>query len=270
MGTTSRRRSCAALDDGFGSSVDTVEVFSKVDSTNNYLLSQVAPTGGRFRLVVANQQTEGRGRMGNVWQSPRDAGLYLSCAYTFGQEPKNLSCVTLAIGVAVAAAINTLGADCKLKWPNDLVVDDGKLGGILTEVHPAKSTATTVVVGIGLNLDFGAQLDDIESGIGKVTDLRQALSELPPREEIARLIIDSILAALPRFDADGFQSFYARWPDFDWLVNKSVRVAAAEKDQAGLATGIDTDGALLLTNGDRVDRVLSGTVTVQNGIGAVR
>ena len=270
METINGDRLYAALDDTSRSSVEAVEIFSEIDSTNNYLLNQDAPRGGQCRIAIADQQTAGRGRLGNPWQSPPGAGLYLSCAYTFHAEQNHVSSLTLAIGVSVADALNVLGANCKLKWPNDLVVNNAKLGGILTEVHPAKSEAATVVVGIGLNLEFGNQLDGMKSSIGKVTDLRQALTELPNRDEIAKLIIDHTVTALQRFDMDGFKSFQARWPALDWLLHKAVRVSNADTDHDGLATGIDDDGALLLANAGQIERVLSGTVAVLENTGESR
>ena len=267
METTNGDRLHAALDNALRSSVDTIELFSEIDSTNNYLLNQAAPAGGRCRIAIAHQQTEGRGRMGNVWQSPPEAGLYLSCAYTFQETQKHIASLTLAVGVSVADALNLLGANCKLKWPNDLVVNDGKIGGILTEIHSKISETATVVVGIGLNLDFGRRLNDIDSGIGKVTDLRHALADLPASDDIAILIIKNTVDALIRFDNEGFSSFQARWPALDWLLDKTVRVSTADSSLDGLASGIDDDGALLLVNEGLVERILSGSVSVQEGIG---
>ena len=270
METTNGDRLHAALDNALRSSVDTIEVFSEIDSTNNYLLAQAAPARGHSRIAIAHQQTEGRGRMGNVWQSPAEAGLYLSCAYTFQANQKHIASLTLAVGVSIADALNVLGANCKLKWPNDLVVNDGKIGGILTEIHAAKNETVAVVVGIGLNLDFGKQLDGIDSGIGKVTDLRHALANLPAPDDIAKLIVENTVDALIRFDNEGFKSFQARWPDLVWLLDKSVRVSTAVSSLDGLASGIDDEGALLLTNGGQVERVLSGSVSVHEGVGDSR
>jgi BirA family biotin operon repressor/biotin-[acetyl-CoA-carboxylase] ligase len=270
METTNGDRLLAALDDAPRSSVDIIEVFSELDSTNNYLLNQAAPAGGHCRIAIANQQTEGRGRMGNAWQSPPEAGLYLSCAYTFQVVQEHFAALTLAVGVSVADALNVLGTNCKLKWPNDLVVNDGKLGGILTEVHAAKNETTTVVVGIGLNLDFSEQLDSIGSGIGRVTDLRHSLPEMPTRDDIEKMIINSTVDALIRFDTEGFKSFQARWSGLDWLADKTITVSTAESSLYGLASGIDDDGALLVSIGGQVERVLSGSVSVHAGIGASR
>lgn len=255
----------AAVDDDVKCRIDVVEVLSEIDSTNNYLLRQPAPESGRCRIAMADHQTAGRGQRGNAWASPRLAGLYLSCGYTFKETPRHLSCLTLAVGIALADALNELGANCKLKWPNDLVLHNGKLGGVLTELQRKKGDVATVIVGIGLNLDLGEQRDTIRSGIGRVSDLRQAFSELPDRAAIAKSIIDHAVAALMSFDTGGFSTFHERWKDFDWLHDKAVRVMTAERDLDGIACGIDDDGALLVRQGDGIERIISGTVTLQEG-----
>jgi BirA family transcriptional regulator, biotin operon repressor / biotin---[acetyl-CoA-carboxylase] ligase len=270
MARTNSHRIHAAVDDDVKGRIDVIEVFAEIDSTNSYLLRQVAPEHGRCRIAIADYQSAGRGQRGNVWVSPRLAGLYLSCAYTFAVAPRRFPCLTLAVGIAVTEALNEFGANCELKWPNDLVINNSKIGGILTEMRSAESMPTTVVTGIGLNLDFGEQLHCIPAGIGRVSDLRQSVAEIPGRIEIARLIVEHTVRALAGFDAGGFSAFHERWRKFDWLFDKPVRVAAAGDAFAGIACGIDDDGALLIRTGSATERVLSGTVTVAEDRGESR
>jgi len=270
MAKTSGDRLYAAVDNKVKGRIDVIEVFADIDSTNSYLLRQAAPEQGRCRIAIADHQSAGRGQRGNVWVSPRMAGLYLSCAYTFAAMPRRLPCLTLAVGIAVTEALNTFGANCELKWPNDLVIDNGKIGGILTEMRSAKGAAATVVTGIGLNLDFAGQRDCIPTGIGRVADLRQTLARMPGRTEIARSIIEHTVGALAGFDAGGFSVFHERWKKFDWLFDKVVRVAAAGNDFSGVASGIDDEGALLIRTDSAIERVLSGTVTVPEHDGESR
>ena len=262
MEKTSSERLHAAVDDDVKARIDIVEVFPEIDSTNSYLLSQAAPGHGRCRIVIADHQTAGRGQRGNVWESPRLAGIYLSCAYTFSKTPRHISCLTLAVGIAVAEALNELGASCQLKWPNDLVMNDGKLGGILTEMQGMKGGAAAVVTGVGLNLDFGEQLDSITANIGRVSDLRQAIEEMPDRMLIAKSIIEHMVGALICFDVGGFAPFQERWNMFDWLSDKVVRVASNKENLDGIACGIDDDGALLIRTGGAIERVISGPVVL--------
>lgn len=263
MEKTSGEQINACLSEPVRAKLDLIEVFSEIESTNSYLLAQSGPKPGRCRAVLADYQSAGRGRMGKVWESPRSAGLYLSVAYTFGKMPRKFSCLTLAVGLAVASGLRELGADgVKLKWPNDLVALDGKLGGILTELQPGKAEATTVVVGIGINLALDGQLDDIATGIGRVADLQQVMREQPDRQVVAAAIIEQLLPTLMHFEAEGFDAFYEQWQQLDWLHGKTLRVDTPHGHVEGTACGIDDDGALLVHIGDAVERVLSGTVTL--------
>ena len=85
----------AALNEAVRARIDSVEIFPEIASTNSYLLNQAAPDSGRCRIVIADHQTAGRGQRGNTWLSPRLAGLYLSCAYTFREIPQHFPCLTL-------------------------------------------------------------------------------------------------------------------------------------------------------------------------------
>ena len=185
--------------------------------------------------------------------------------------PRNFSCLTLAIGVAVTRALSDVGANgVQLKWPNDLVLNDGKLGGILTEIQSGKgkgkgenqSENITVVIGIGLNLDMQGRLAGVTSGIGRISDLRQAMTEMPARMQIAAAVIEQLVRTLLKFEDDGFSSFSAQWKRLDWLAGKKTRVETPFGNMDGVASGIDDDGALLVQRGSELDRVVSGTVTL--------
>ena len=160
-----------------------IETFAEIESTNSYLMQLPGPEPGSCRIAVTNNQTAGRGRHGKTWQSPPGSGLCLSAAYTFAARPDNLPALTLALGLGAIDALEELGArDVELKWPNDLVALDGKLGGILTEVQQRSPGAVTVVTGIGVNVDLDTELDfSIESDWARqVVDLKKVCDELPP------------------------------------------------------------------------------------------
>ena len=109
------------------------DVFAEIDSTNTWLMGQPAPETGMHRIAVADHQTAGRGRGGKRWLSAPGASLCLSIAHTFRQKPDNIAALTLAVGVAALHALRDTGVDdVKLKWPNDIVAGDQKLGGIPT------------------------------------------------------------------------------------------------------------------------------------------
>ena len=242
--------------------LDGIEVFAEIGSTNDYLLAQPRPKVGRCRVALANHQTAGRGRMDRTWESPPSSGLYLSLAYTFARGANGLSGLTLALGIGVAEALERLGIDgIGLKWPNDIIARDGKLGGILTETRSAPDGAT-VVAGIGVNVDFRGDGDRAleSSSIGRIVDLAACTDDVPSRESLAVTTIEILLETLARFDSHGFAPFAAAWQRYDWLRGQTITVDTGSEVVAGSVDGIDSDGALLLRDGDERRSIVSGSV----------
>ncbi len=242
--------------------LERLDAFGEIGSTNTWLLEQVPPAAGRFRAASAEHQTAGRGRQGKSWLSPPSAGLALSVAYTFADASRNLAGLTLATGVGIAAALRKLGAEVAVKWPNDLILHDRKLGGILTEAKSATG-ATTVVVGVGLNVELPeAARRDAGGWKNGVADLGEALDRLPSRPELTAAVIESLIETMARFDREGFAPFRAVWPGFDWLQGRAVVTEEPGAEVHGEACGVGEDGALLLKTPDGVRRVMSGSVAL--------
>lgn len=255
------------LEDDERASLEALEAFESIESTNTWLLWQPAPAAGRFRAAIADYQTHGRGRRGRRWIAPPGAAICLSLAGTFEQSPGNLPSLTLAMGVGVASALRTLGAaDIRLKWPNDLVARDGKLGGILTE-SSARGSGCTVVVGLGLNVDLPPAMLDAppDRWASKITDLNDCVDALPSTARLAAGLLQCMLATFARFARDGFAPFHAAWPEYDWLAGRDVRVEDDRETVEGRAAGIDADGALRLQTTAGARRVLTGSVVAVDG-----
>lgn len=249
-----------------------IESFGEIDSTNSYLLRQPGPAPGRYRVAVTDKQTKGRGRRGRSWISPPGSGICLSVAYTFATRPDNLPALTLAFGIAVSEALEGLGVGCvQLKWPNDLVVGGGKLGGILTETQPRESGAITVVAGVGINVDLGGELDPAP-GTGwsrRAADIVGVAKNAPPRETLAARLIDSLCTTFLIAETDGFGSYLRDWPRRDWLLGRQVTIDTARDQITGVCMGIAADGALLVDTGaGEPDRITSGSVVVAATRGA--
>jgi len=247
------------------SKLDRVDIFRQVDSTNSHLLQQPAPDPGRFRVALADHQTAGRGRHNNSWQSPPGSGLCLSIAYTFAALPDNLPNLTLSLGVGVVKALSELGIyGISLKWPNDIVALDGKLGGMLAEVRSAAGVGVTVVAGIGLNvnfrrpLDMGAELHWAHRAV----DLKSINADPPAREELAGTIIEHLFATLVQFEELGFDSFVDEWRKHDWLRGQTITVDSPDRQITGVAAGVDLDGALLVDTSKGQRRVTSGSIVM--------
>lgn len=253
------------------SRLDKLEVFSSIASTNTHLLAQAAPPAGRYCVAVADFQTAGRGRHDRHWISAPGAGLCLSFSYTFGLMPAQLPALTLAIGVGVIAALHELGVvGISLKWPNDIVALDGKLGGILTEAQSAGGGQATVVTGIGINLHNPEQLDSgAESDWAqRPVDLHSLQEEIPARELLAGTVIDRLYSTFSKFEDSGFAAFAADWRRYDWLHDREITVDMPDRQLTGIAAGVGDDGALLVDNEHGRTRVISGSIVLAGPAGA--
>lgn len=271
MDTLDERRIRERLSDGANRVLETLDVFGEIDSTSTYLLSQPSPGVGRWRFAIAARQTAGRGRGENSWHSPAGGGLWMSGAYTFHSLPANLSALTLAIGVGVADALAGLGVDTiRLKWPNDLLLDGGKLGGILLDTASAASTNLTVVCGVGLNVRLENFKTLEAAGVSatgfRPVDLGDALAEVPPIEELAPICMRALMRTVSRYASDGFGAFIERWRDYDFLHGRRVSVSQSDSTLIGAAEGIADNGALLVRVGDDLEQVVSGSVRLAEGL----
>lgn len=242
------------------------ETFPEIASTNSYLMQQKAPPPGQACVAITDNQTNGRGRYGRTWQSPPGSGLCLSIAYTFATQPENLPALTLAIGLGVIDSLETLGVPgVQLKWPNDLIADNGKLGGILTETQGQAASGVSVVTGVGLNvdlqekLDFGAETDSARH----VTDLAGIVGQEPPRDVLAAQLIEGLCTTFIDYEAGGFGVFIRKWPDRDWLLGRELTIDTPNRQVAGVGVGIADDGALLVDTGSgAASRITSGSIVM--------
>lgn len=253
--------------------LDELEVFGSVASTNTYLMSQPPPDAGRFRVAIADHQTSGRGRHYRRWISPPGAGLYLSFAYSFEEQPEHLPSLTLAIGVGVITALQRLGIEgVSLKWPNDIVALDGKLGGILTELQSRATDGVTVVTGIGLNINLpDAAKTSIESDWARrIVDVSKVCETVPGRAAIAAAIINELHGVMRKFAALGFVGFVDAWKQYDWLNQREIIVDLPDQQISGTAAGVDNDGALLVDTGKEKIRVVSGSIVLAGLTGQIQ
>ena len=248
-----------AISDSHSSLLDSMEIFSEIGSTSTYLLEQPCPSPGRFRVALAEYQSAGRGQFERTWHSTPSSGICMSVSYTLATRPPELASLTLAIGASLANALEDLGVrGIGLKWPNDIVVAEGKVGGILTEIKPTSSAGVTVVVGFGLNVDLrnADNLPDMD----RVADIASCCDRLPSRSAISATLITSLLNAITKFEAEGFAPFFDTWQRFDWLRGQRISVELADELVPGVAQGIEVDGTLILETEAGKRRIVSGSV----------
>jgi BirA family biotin operon repressor/biotin-[acetyl-CoA-carboxylase] ligase len=235
-----------------------------VGSTNTLLLERANPPAGSSEALLAEYQTAGRGRRGRNWVAPPGGSICLSLSWMFRGVPRDLGALGLVVGVCALRALMRLGVDrVRLKWPNDLLVDDRKLGGILIELRAESAGPACVVIGIGLNVALGAPLLEKIATMGLApTDLAAAgLKEA--RNAVAAGLISSFVQGLLEFERDGLKPFVREWMEADALRGRPVTVAAAEACVKGVARGIDLDGALLVETPQGLLRFISGDVSVR-------
>lgn len=240
----------------------TLDILPEIDSTNSYLLRQPGPPAGEISVAVTENQTAGRGRYGRTWQSPPGSGLCLSMSRTFAKAPGNLPALTLATGIGIVECLRELGfAGVMLKWPNDLIALDGKLGGILTEAQTQGAGPVTVVTGLGLNIDLGGRTDFVAEAerASRIVDLRSLAGDLPSRNRLAARLVERLVEVFADYENTGFQYFRRRWADYDWLHGRELSVERGGERLTGIGAGIGVDGALLVDTPDE------GTVSVSSG-----
>ncbi|WP_058833758.1 biotin--[acetyl-CoA-carboxylase] ligase [Luteimonas abyssi] len=242
-----------------------LEVLWSIDSTSSELLRRARPAAGASALL-AERQTGGRGRRGRSWRSPLAANLYLSVSRRFAGGLARLGGLSLVAGVCVAEAVQALGVEARLKWPNDLVVDDGlgglrKLGGLLVEGGGEHAGPVAAVIGIGINVampaDAGAEIDQPWS------DLRALGVAGPVRNRLAAAVLSRLLPTLDAFDRDGLGPCLPRYAALDALRDLPVVVHDGDRICAGVASGIAADGALRVRLADGERTFHAGEVSVR-------
>jgi BirA family biotin operon repressor/biotin-[acetyl-CoA-carboxylase] ligase len=255
----------ALLGEGALERVRRLDTVWTVGSTNTLLLERANPPVGLSEALIAEYQTAGRGRRGRNWVAPPGGSICLSLSWMFREVPRDLGALGLVVGVCALRALSRLGVDrVRLKWPNDLLVDDRKLGGILIELRAESGGPACVVIGIGLNVALGAPLLEKIAATGLAPiDLAAAGLKEPARNTVAAGLISSFVRGLLEFEREGLKPFAREWMEADALRGRPVTVTAAEASAKGVARGIDLDGALLVETPKGLLRFISGDVSVR-------
>jgi BirA family biotin operon repressor/biotin-[acetyl-CoA-carboxylase] ligase len=237
----------------------------RTGSTNGDLLLRDALPAGRYDFLTAEYQTAGRGRRSRSWFAPPGGAICLSISWCFASLPRDISALSLAIGVCALRAMAQIGIiGPALKWPNDLVVGNGKLGGILIELRAEAGGPAYVVIGLGLNVALGdAVLRQVAASGTRAADLIGLSAGQPDRNRLAAALIGSMVSGLAQFESDGFAAFAAEWRTADALAGKAVVISSDSGSIAGHARGIDSGGALCLQTRDGLQRFVTGEVSAR-------
>lgn len=249
-----------------------IDVLPRCDSTNVVLLSRAEAGAPSGTVVIAEEQTAGRGRRGRTWFSRPGDSLTFSLLWRFapGTAPAGLS---LAVGVAVARAVQRIGAGAPcvrgnplrgqtttLKWPNDILKDGRKLGGILVELVPGAPHAAVIGIGINLRLPVGMP-EDVRAAAAAIDAPDGALDQ----NDLLAALLGELLITLEIFSTGSFAAIRSEWMARHAFQDVCVNFASDfGPPSAGICRGVDNDGALLLEVDGRVERILSGEVSLRS------
>lgn len=240
-----------------------VHCFPVIDSTNQYLLERVNQLQSG-ESCLAECQTAGRGRRGKPWVSPFSCQLILSMYWRLEQGMAAAMGLSLAVGVAVVQALESLGyPGVELKWPNDLYYQGRKLAGILVEMSGSAGASCNLVIGVGLNLAMpareGERIDQAWS------ELRHIQPELVDRNLLAARMLGHLQQAMLTFEQQGLSHFVDDWNRLDHFAGRPVRLLMGEQEIRGIARGIDDRGALRLETSEGIKFYLGGEISLRRG-----
>jgi len=234
--------------------------FYKIGSTNTAAMAAAAEGASEGSVFLAEEQTSGRGRGANSWQSPRSTGIYCSVILRPSLPPSDVLTLSLAAGLAVHAAIRQIDTriDVDLKWPNDLLIEGKKVCGILTEMNAEATRVRYIVVGVGINVNQASFPKELGA-----TSLRLTTGSEWSRVELVGALLKSLdheyrdLISNP----DAQQSVLQRFAqNSSWIFGKKVRIEENGASFEGTTEGLDPRGFLQVSTQHEVRTVLSGTV----------
>lgn len=224
-----------------------LEIFEKIDSTNDYLKKQ-ALSMQQIAICLAEMQTAGKGRLNREWYSPFAENIYLSLRYPLTTDISQLNGISLLAGLAICKAIETLFPMLKphlrVKWPNDVWISGEKLAGTLMEIQAESHGNCQIIFGIGLNVNM--QQVPKTSITQKWTALTKATNTYIDRNPLCASLITQLIAYIERFLNKGFKDFQTEWKKRDALTQRTLRLSTGTQDWEGDYLGINAQGHLLL------------------------
>jgi BirA family biotin operon repressor/biotin-[acetyl-CoA-carboxylase] ligase len=235
--------------------------FTELHSTNTRARELAESGAAEGEIVIAESQTQGRGRLGRRWESPPLSNLYLSIVLRPGLPPKHAPQITLAAAVALVETVGSfLPRSAVIKWPNDILIDGKKLAGILTEAACDTERVQYVILGIGLNVNYRAEAMP-ETLRRRATSMADMAREKLSRETVLVRLIHDLDRCYGELEESGFAALRPRWEAHFGLHGRRVRVELGAQTIIGRAQGIDGEGALIVETDDKQRRsIIAGDV----------
>jgi BirA family biotin operon repressor/biotin-[acetyl-CoA-carboxylase] ligase len=239
----------------------TIHYFEEIDSTNDRAKELADEGAVHGEAVVAEAQRAGRGRRGRSWSSPAGRNLYVSVVLRPDLAPTRAPELTLVGALAVCDALRKAGVDAGIKWPNDVLVGERKIAGILTELSAEPDHVHWVVLGIGVNLnarqeDFPAELRDV------ATSVLVERGQPAPRALFTAALLATLEDWLDVHAEKGFDAIREAWRTRSVTLGRAVRVRMGDRDVDGVAEDLDPSGALLVRTSAGLERVMSGDIVL--------
>lgn len=256
-------RIAAELDAEIRYRVSAIEVHPWLDSTNAYLMRRANQGCSSGLACFAEAQSAGRGRRGRAWISPFAANLYFSLLWRFAASPPGLMGLSLVVGIAVARSLEKLGVQgIGLKWPNDVVWQRRKLGGVLLEFGGESTGPCHVVAGVGVNVAMPHQaahaIDQPWVDVEHILGPRAVF-----RNQLAGQLLSEVASACQRFECWGFRPFQEDWKRLDTTFGQPVVLTLLNQTITGIAQGIDDAGCLCLDTPSGPQRFSTGEVSLR-------
>jgi len=249
-----------------GSSREKIHYYKRIDSSNS-VLKKMAETGApEGTVVLADEQTQGRGRLGRFWLSPFGKNIYLSILLKPPLQPQDSPLLTLLAAVAAVRSIRRSlpNLSIGIKWPNDVLINNRKVCGILTELKAEADLLHYLIIGIGINVnwraeDFPAELKHIATSL-YIENSRRSVS----RQKLLCALLQEMESSYRRFLDKGPQTVISAWKKYNLTLGKNVTVHTLREDFTGYAVDIDSEGALLVKDEKGIlKRFHSGDVTLK-------
>ncbi|WP_305513625.1 MULTISPECIES: biotin--[acetyl-CoA-carboxylase] ligase [unclassified Methanobrevibacter] len=240
-------------------------VFDEVKSTNTVAKFLAMNNVENGSVVISEKQTDAKGRSGKTWESPL-GGIWLSIILQPHVDYSKLPLITLATGVAVAKAMEKIGIkSAEIKWPNDIIINNKKVCGILTEAVTQFNTIKNVIIGVGIdaNVDITGFPEDLKEG---TTTIKEELGRKENENTLIRLFLEEFEKIAELFNHEGFEEILKEWRKRSYTIGKIVEVREPfNKYYDGYVVGISKEGALIVEKIDgTLEKVISGECIIKN------
>ncbi len=233
-----------------------IQYFKETESTN-IIARQMAGSVEEGTVVIAESQTGGLGRLGRKWISP-EGGIWFSVILKPKMQPLYAPRITLLAGVAAAKVIRGYGLPAKIKWPNDVLINNKKVCGILTEIGAEMDSINYVILGIGIdaNVDTETFPDEVRD---LSTSLKKEMGHEIDRVEFVQRLLSLLESLYLKFQKEGFSSILEEWRNMSATIGEWVKITTQTRTIYGEAIGVDSEGALILETGEgKLEKIVAG------------